>query len=202
MWVMIMTTPTQTTREIRTFSFDFRVEKREDEARKIVGHAAVFNKIDGPEWFREQIAPGAFADSIKDDDVRALFNHDPNFVLGRNRAGTLELREDKTGLHMEIDCPNTQVARDLLTSIERGDVDQASFAFQAIDAAWDTVDGEEVRTLKKVRLFDVSPVTFPFYEATDVSLRKQQWEEKQKEPEPKPNRTNVRRKQLDLKHGK
>ena len=197
-----MTVQTATkTKEIRTFAFEFRVEKREDESRKIVGHAAVFNKVDGPEWFRERIAPGAFADSIKEDDVRALFNHDANFVLGRNKAGTLDLEEDETGLRMEIDPPDTQVARDLLTSIERGDIDQASFAFQAIDASWDTEDGEEVRTLKKVRLFDVSPVTFPFYEATDVSLRKQEWEQKQ-QSETRVNRLNVRQKAFNLRHGK
>ena len=197
-----MATPaTTTTKEIRTFPFEFRVEKREDDSRKIVGHAAVFNRVDGPEWFRERIEPGAFADSIKEDDVRALFNHDANFVLGRNKAGTLELKEDETGLLMEIDPPDTQVARDLLTSIERGDIDQASFAFQTIDASWDTEDGEEVRTLKKVRLFDVSPVTFPFYEATDVSLRQKQWEEKQKTAD-KPNRLKVRQRLHALRHGK
>jgi len=173
----------QNSREYRTFDADvFRVEARADDTgkRRIVGHAAVFNRVDGPPLFREQIAPGAFADSVKEDDVRALFNHDPSIVLGRNKAGTLNLREDETGLWMEIDPPDTQAGRDLLVSIDRGDVTQASFAFQTIDDDVRTINGEEVRTLKRVKLYDVSPVTYPFYEATDVGLRQQEWEEKHK----------------------
>jgi len=190
---------TMTNREMRTFPLEFRVDA---ETKKIVGHAAVFNKIDGPEWFRERIAPGAFADSLKSDDVRALFNHDPNYVLGRNKADTLFIEEDEVGLRMEIDPPDTQFARDLLTSIARGDISQASFAFTTIDASWDDVDGQEVRTLKKVRLYDVSPVTYPFYEATDVSLRKAQWEKEKEKQEAtgKPVRTTqVRRLRLAMR---
>jgi HK97 family phage prohead protease len=189
-----------TNREMRTFPLEFRIEP---ETKKIVGHAAVFNKIDGPEWFRERIAPGAFADSLKSDDVRALFNHDPNYVLGRNKADTLFIEEDEVGLRMEIDPPDTQFANDLLVSIARGDISQASFAFTTIDASWDDVDGQEVRTLKKVRLYDVSPVTYPFYEATDVSLRKAQWEkdkEKEKQATGQPVRTTqVRRLRLAMR---
>jgi HK97 family phage prohead protease len=151
-----------------------RIEKRQsetDEGQTIVGHAAVFNVTDGPVWFRERIEPGAFADTIKSDDIRALFNHDSNLVLGRNTAGTLNLREDEEGLFMEIQLPDTTAARDLTVSMERGDVSQASFAFRTIDDEWRTEDGNEVRILKRVQLYDVSPVTFPFYENTDVSLR-------------------------------
>jgi len=192
------------TREIRTFPVGgFAIETREDgdrQKRTITGHAAVFNVIDGPEWFREQIEPGAFADSIGQDDVRALFNHDPNLVLGRNKAGTLSLEEDDVGLSMSIDVPDTTAGNDLIKSVERGDISQASFAFQTIDASWDTIDGEEVRTIKKVKLFDVSPVTYPFYEATDISLRHAAWEQKQADKEQKANKgnINIRRKRLIL----
>lgn len=165
--------------EMRTVEGGWFIEDRQtDGGRRIVGHAAVFNKVDGPPWFRERIAKGAFKDSLKEDDVRALFNHDPSVVLGRNKAGTLTLKEDNDGLWMEIDPPDTQAARDLLTSIGRGDITQASFAFRTVDDKVETVDGEEVRTIKKVKLYDVSPVTYPFYEATDVALRQQEWEEK------------------------
>src|SRR4051812_15119539 len=96
-----------------------------DGPQRIFGHAALF---DSPSQdlggFREQIRPGAFADSLKHDDVRALFNHDPNIILGRNRAGTLVLTEDQQGLGIEISPPDTQAARDLLVSIERGDITQ------------------------------------------------------------------------------
>lgn len=145
----------------------------EDNVRKIVGHAAVFDIEGDGGWFRERIAPGAFAETIERDDIRALFNHDPNIVLGRNKAGTLRLREDDRGLWIEILPPDTQAARDLMISIERGDVSQQSFGFVTLDDAWerDLDGGKDLRVLKKVRLFDVSPVTFPFYGDTDVALR-------------------------------
>jgi HK97 family phage prohead protease len=187
--------------ERRTFDIDkFVIETREDKQRTIVGHAAVFNKTDGPSWFREQIAPGAFSESIQTDDIRALFNHDPNIVLGRNKAGTLTLTEDEAGLRMEILPPETGLARDLLISIERGDVTQASFAFQTIDDEIRTIDGEETRILKKVRLYDVSPVTYPFYEATDVGLRNRMDEKKRVEA--KRNNQRRRRHITMLRHTK
>jgi len=190
-------------REIRTFQVGaFSVETREDgtKGRTIKGHAAVFNVVDGPDWFREKIEPGAFKDSIGQDDVRALFNHDPNIVLGRNKAGTLALVEDDVGLSMTIDVPDTTAGNDLIKSIERGDINQASFAFETIDASWDTIDGDEVRTIRKVKLFDVSPVTYPFYEATDISLRQAAWEEKKIEKGRTADRrnTNIRRKRITL----
>ena len=96
----------------------------------IVGYAATFNQsaeIGG--YFTEVIAPGAFADAIAKDDVRAVFNHDENLVLGRTKSGTLRLFEDAIGLRYEIDPPDTQTARDLIESMRRGDISQSSFAF-------------------------------------------------------------------------
>lgn len=151
---------------------DLRLDGEGDASRTLVGHAAVFNSLSVEMWgFQERIAPGAFADSIKDDDVRALFNHDPNLVLGRNTAGTLEMREDGKGLWIQNTLPDTQTGRDVAESVRRGDVSQMSFAFRTIDASWATEDGIEIRTLEKVQLFDVSPVTYPAYPTTDVSLR-------------------------------
>ena len=143
-----------------------------DERGKIVGHAAVFNELSEPLWgFRERILPGAFEDAIRQDDVRALWNHDPNYVLGRNKAGTLRLAEDDRGLAVEIDPPDTQWARDLLVSIRRGDVNQMSFAFTVLDEEFTKEGGENIRVLKKVRLHDVSVVTYPAYPQTDVQVR-------------------------------
>jgi uncharacterized protein len=186
--------------ERRAFDIgELRVDKK---ARKISGHAAVFDVEGDGGWFREKIAPGAFTDSVQTDDVRALWNHDANFVLGRNRAGTLKLHEDERGLAIEIDPPDTQFARDLLVSIERGDVSQMSFGFQTVRDSWvRSTDGNnlDVRTLEKVKLFDVSPVTFPFYPETDVAVRShEQWEKTIKEPEPTWNKVATLRRRLKL----
>jgi uncharacterized protein len=139
----------------------------------LVGHAAVFDTeavIAG--LFRETIAPGSFRKSIREADVRALFNHDPNYVLGRNKAGTLRLAEDGRGLAYEIDLPDTAIARDLYTSIERGDISQSSFAFKVVrEKRAEPAKNETLPlfTVQEAKLFDVSPVTYPAYDATDVS---------------------------------
>lgn len=144
----------------------------------IEGHAAVFDSwsetLGGIFPFKEKVRKGAFAESIGRDDIRALFNHDPNYVLGRNRAGTLELVEDDVGLRVRITPPDTSWARDITTSIRRGDISQMSIGFVVEDDEWSSKDGIDTRELKKVRLFDVSPVTFPAYTATDVGVRAMQ----------------------------
>lgn len=165
--------PEQFEKEIR-ISGELRAVKKEDEPEKIVGYAARFNQLsDVLGNFREQIQPGFF-DGIENDDVRALFNHDPNYVLGRSTAGTLKLSQDDEGLAIEITPPDTTWARDLMTSIKRGDVSQMSFAFSVAENGdkWEKVDGSWIRTLvKKGRVFDVSPVTYPAYPQTSAAVR-------------------------------
>lgn len=145
--------------------------------QRLVGHAAVFNQLsDDLGGFREQVAPGAFADAIANkDDVRALFNHDPNFVLGRTASKTLVLAEDARGLLIDILLPDTPTVNDLVIApIKRSDVSQMSFAFGVRPGGQDWAkneDGVNIRTLKRLRLFDVSPVTFPAYPQTDVAVR-------------------------------
>lgn len=150
--------------------------RSEGDKRTITGHAAVFNRDSEVLYgsFIERIAPGAFAESIaKPDDVRALINHDGNLILGRNLSGTLQLREDAQGLHVTIDPPKTSYAQDLMESMQRGDVTQMSFGFETIEDKWTRGENgaPDIRTLLKVRLFDVSPVTFPAYPDTDVAVR-------------------------------
>src|SRR5574344_1786865 len=131
----------------------------------IDGYAYVFDswseELGGNQPFRERVVKGAFEDTIQNDDIRALFNHDPNYVLGRNKAGTLTLEEDDKGLHVRITPPDTQWAKDLLVSIKRGDITQMSFGFTVILDRWNYEDNTDVRELLKVKLYDVSPVTFP-----------------------------------------
>lgn len=173
-------------KELRSFALnEFRVDSENDKP-KMYGHAAMFNSLSGDlGGFREQIAPGAFAKSLKSDDIRALFNHDSNIVLGRNTAGTLRLKEDKNGLAIEIDPPDTQAARDLMVSMQRGDINQMSFGFRTITDKWEKRDGEWLRTLEEVELFDVSPVTYPAYAATDIAVRSMQKAIKQDAPDNK-----------------
>ncbi len=177
------------------------IEIRADDAEnpKIVGHAAIFNSLSEELFFfREKIAPGAFSKTIKEADVRALWNHDPNYVLGRTKSGTLKLSEDEKGLAIEITPPNTQWARDLMETIKRGDVDQMSFGFQALREDWEGDMNNPVRVLKEVRLFDVSPVTFPAYPATDVSVRSLQEIFNSRPSTEEPPDFDLQRKQLDL----
>lgn len=126
--------PTQMSKnlnEIFIRSDEIKIEKREDgEGPRIVGYAAKFNtRSNNLGGFVEVIAPGAF-DDVLDDDVRALFNHDRNFVLGRTKAGTLELTVDEVGLRYEISPPDTQTVRDMVIEpMGRGDVNQSSLRF-------------------------------------------------------------------------
>ena len=139
--------------------------------RKIAGYGAVFNvetDIDG--MFREKIAPGAFSNSL-DGDVRSFFNHDSNNVLGRTSSGTLRLSEDSTGLKYEVDLPDTQIARDLQVSMDRGDVDGSSFAFTVTRERWDETGDVPLRTIEEVNLYEVGPVTVPAYPDAKVALR-------------------------------
>lgn len=142
-------------------------------SKKIVGYVAEFNKwSEDLGGFVEQISPGAFRGTIKTDDIRGLFNHNPDYVLGRNTAGTLALKEDKRGLFVEIDPPDAQWARDRMVSIARGDITGQSFGFETLRQEWDESDPKIVRrTLHEVKLFDVGPVTFPAYPQTSVQVR-------------------------------
>lgn len=154
---------------------DLVVEERaEGKPGKIEGHAAVFNQLSLPlagGWFREKIEPGAFIKTIKEDDIRGLWNHDDNYVLARNKSGTLKLSEDEKGLFVSITPPDTTWARDLGVTIKRKDVDQMSFAFDVLGETWVKENGENIRTLTEVKLYDVSPVTYPAYPQTDVAVR-------------------------------
>lgn len=163
-------------RERRTYMTTVELRKAGASTPTISGYAAMFNEetvIAG--LFREQIAPGAFAEAVKNDDVRALFNHDSNIVLGRTKSGTLTLREDDKGLFYDVTPPNTQAANDVRELIQRGDVSGSSFGFTVEEESWKEPERGTrdlpLRTIRKASLFDVSPVTFPAYEATSVSAR-------------------------------
>ena len=138
----------------------------------IHGHAAVFEEPTDLGYFTETVKRGAFTRTLEEDDIRCLFNHDSNHVLARNMASTLQLREDFRGLYFEAEPPDTQFARDLMTSIERGDISGCSIGFSVRGYNIRRGDdGSIFRDLTDLKLFDVSPVTYPAYESTDVNVR-------------------------------
>ncbi len=153
------------------------VEFRKDGDRlKFRGYAAVFDQLSEPLFgFREKVASGAFQNSIQNGDIRMLYNHNPDLLLARSKKGkgTLQLREDGHGLKVEADMAPTSYAQDLSVIMQRGDLDQMSFGFEMLREGWESEsrDSEPVRTLKEVRLWDVSPVTFPAYPQTTAEVR-------------------------------
>lgn len=161
---------------------EIRVENRADGGKMIVGYGAVFHRTGeaGTEYrlapdIVERIAPAAFDRALSQkQDVRGLFNHDPNMLLGRSAAGTMRMSADAKGLRYEIDLPDTQVGKDVAASIARGDLTGSSFSFRINGKAgqrFDKGDGVDVRNILDVDLYDVGPVTFPAYEGTTTGMR-------------------------------
>jgi HK97 family phage prohead protease len=155
------------------------MKRADGEMPMIVGYAAVFYDSadpDGTEYkmwddLTERIMPDAFGRAIKEDDVRALFNHEDNLLLGRTTSKTLRLSVDKRGLKYEIDPPNTQAARDLIESLSRGDVDGSSFSFVPNVTSYRTEGKVYIVERHDLRLYDVGPVTFPAYTGTESGTR-------------------------------
>ena len=151
-----------------------RVEIREaqDGTVSVEGYAAVFNEetVIGGQW-REQIAPGAFTDAIGRDDVVFLINHE-GLPLARSRSGTLQLSEDERGLKVRASLDMTDPdVRSIVPKMKRGDLDKMSFAFIPTRQKWDDDDEMPRRTIQEAALYDVSIVTTPAYDGTDIGLR-------------------------------
>ncbi|NJM54601.1 MAG: HK97 family phage prohead protease [Verrucomicrobiae bacterium] len=161
------------------------VEARTEGDQEIVsGYAAVyFDERDSgteyvlwdePGWGRcvERVRQGAYDRAAREDDVRALVNHEPSLLLGRNRAGTMRLKTDATGLHYECDVPRTNAGRDCLISIGRGDMTGSSYSFVPRKITWEEDNDAKlyVRWIEDVDLWDVGPVTFPAFEATSTQV--------------------------------
>lgn len=167
-------------RFIATEAAPLTVQAPEDgKPPELVGYSAVFDQWAtirdwvGDAW-EERFAPGAFAKTLQEADVRALWNHDPNVVLGRNRAGTLDLVEDGHGLRSVIRPPDNEWGRPVLDGVRRGDITGQSIGFQVVKEAWEKPTqrgGLARRTINEVRLIDVSVVTFPAYQQTEVFAR-------------------------------
>lgn len=159
-------------RELRAVATQF--ETRQDgDTPHISGYFAVFNSAyEIAPGMSESIAPGAFAGTLA-DDIRALINHDTTLVVGRTKAGTLELKEDTRGLWADIAInPNDGDAMNAYQRVQRGDVDQASFGFDIIREDTEVrEDGSVHWTLQEIRLYEISICTFPAYKETNISAR-------------------------------
>jgi HK97 family phage prohead protease len=173
--------------EIRSFNAEIRSADVQDNQMIVEGYALKFNSLSQSfgNW-REVIDPHAL-DNCDMSDVRCLVNHDTTLVLGRNTSGTLELNVDDVGLYFRCIFPNTSYARDLFEVIKRGDVNQMSFGFflapngDAFSKDPEN-DGMYIRTLKEIeQIYEVSIVTIPAYEDTNVEIAQRNLESMQKE---------------------
>lgn len=188
-------------RQMRIASSKF--ETRENgEDLYIEGYFSVFNSIYQMwEGATESVDPHAFDNTIN-DDIRCLINHDSSLVLGRTKAGTLELKIDNFGLWGRVKInPNDQDAVNLYERVKRGDVDQCSFGFEILseETEWNADDSIHW-TLTEVRLFEVSVVTFPAYEDTSVKAREKDFEAlKERRAEEEKQRVERWREELNKK---
>lgn len=162
----------------RRFLKGGQLRARKDGAAGIEGVGAVYNQQYDSGWMIETIKPGAFTRALKEkQDVRCLFNHDPNNVLGRTKSGTLSISDASDGLHFSCDTDAaTRIGADVRAMIDRGDVDGCSISFSVCSQVWREEKDDKgayilYREIEDVDLYDVGPVTFPAYEQTSVSAR-------------------------------
>lgn len=157
------------------------VETRMDgETRHLEGYAAVFfNGQAGSQYdlipgqLIERIMPGAFDATLREHDIRCLFNHDPSEILGRNRAGTLALTIDENGLRYSCQLPSHSVGMKVAEAVTRRDVTGCSIGMDVQEQRWidNAETGVTIREIIRIKLWDVGPVTFPAYEGTEVDVR-------------------------------
>lgn len=160
--------------ERRTYTVqDVEARQADDGTMRLSGYAAVFNDNSVPLPFVERIAPGAFRKTLSETpDVRLLINHE-GLPLARTKNGTLTLSEDERGLYMDAVIADTQEGRDLYTLVQRGDLDQMSFAFRVIRQKWNENRTERLLTELSLADGDVSVVTYPAYPTTSVEAREE-----------------------------
>ncbi len=169
-------------KEIRALpvTLEIREANEENEKRTISGSIKYNTEsAEMRDWwgdaFVEEIAEGAFDESLKVRDVVGLWSHDTSQVLGNTKSGTLRIENTKKELRFELDIPNTSVGNDAWELIKRGDVDGVSFGMKVTKDKWSSEnrDGKKIykRTILNAELYEISPVAFPAYPANEVSVR-------------------------------
>jgi len=159
-------------KEIRSMSIPAKVNRENGKIKSIVGYPIVYNKDSEDMGFVERIAPGAAKKALKRSDVRALKNHDPNLIFGRQGVN-LTLRDTADGLYYEATPINTRNFSDIAEEIDAGLLTGQSFGFTILNDEWEGLDSDSPkRTITEIgQIFDVGPVTFPAYTDTSVALR-------------------------------
>jgi HK97 family phage prohead protease len=165
-------------KNIRDFKTSFKITRDEQtpDERIIEGYFALYeSETELWEGSYEIINKGAFDSTLNKNDIRALWNHNTQYVLGRSKNGSLQLSADDKGLFGIIKLPNTQYAEDLHELVKRGDIDQASFGFNILDEELEELASGGYRwRIKDIDLHEISVVTFPAYENTTVQAREKQ----------------------------
>lgn len=178
-----------------TRHFDLSLETRADGKRILRGLPIVFNSRSSDlGGFVEIVAPEAVKRTLEEDDIRGLFNHDSNMILGRTKAGTMSLRATREGVAMEIELPSSPAGETVAEAVRRGDISGGSFGFIAVKEEWEDAgkrsDGQKdlpIRTLREVKLYDVGPVVFPAYPETSMAMRSlEEWRKAHEAPAPEP----------------
>lgn len=153
--------------------FEIRTSELSTADKKLVGYAVRYNSLSEVIWdeFVEQFAPGAFAASLASGtDCRALYEHDYTQLLGRTTSGTLVLTEDNIGLRFELTPPDTQLGRDVLTLVERGDISGMSFGFRALNEEWNVAATPYIRTVTAAELREITVTSMPAYPQSNVEI--------------------------------
>lgn len=163
-------------RYIPAMSLSIREDANPD-VMAIKGYVVKFNERSSllyDEWY-ERVAKGAFAKSLQQNTIKALWNHNSDIVLGSTKSNTLKLIEDDIGLRFDLELPNSSQAKDIYESIKRGDVDGVSFGFYIRENGdkWEYLKEEDVyeRTLLDIDLIEISPTPFPAYPTSEVGKR-------------------------------
>jgi|tagenome__1003787_1003787.scaffolds.fasta_scaffold20988413_11 HK97 family phage prohead protease len=166
----------------RDFKTDFKITRDSESLDEMIieGYFALYeNETELWEGSYEIITKGAF-DNTLNNDIRALWNHNSQYVLGRNKSGSLEIRADDKGLFGIIKLPKTQYAEDLHELVKRGDVDQCSFGFNILAEDLEELASGGYRwRINEIDLHEISVVTFPAYENTSVQARSKEIEKLQ-----------------------
>ena len=166
-------------KEIRAFTFEVRAEQNEDHGHFLAGTPIVYNELTDLGWYDEIIDRGAL-DEADLRDVRFLVNHNTDMIpLARSRNNNvnstmqLEVTDGGMNIRVDLDVENNTEAKSLYSAVERGDLDGMSFMFTVDADAWDDLESEHpTRHITKLgKVFEVSAVTFPAYEATTISAR-------------------------------